>query len=70
MILDRNGLSAVAAGESALEPIFRKAAQIAIPVIVLGEYRYGISQSRNRKHDERWLAEYLATFRILDDSIA
>lgn len=66
MILDTNGLSAVAEGESALEPILREAAQIAIPVIVLGEYRYGISQSRNRKHYERWLAEYLPTFRILD----
>lgn len=66
MILDTNGLSAVAEGESALEPILRKAAQIAIPVIVLGEYRYGISLSRNRKHYERWLAEYLPTFRILD----
>lgn len=66
MILDTNGLSAVAEGEAALEPILRKAAQIAIPVIVLGEYRYGISQSRNRKHYERWLAEYLPTFRILD----
>lgn len=66
MILDTNGLSAVAEGESALEPVLREAAQIAIPVIVLGEYRYGISQSRNRKHYERWLAEYLPTFRILD----
>jgi predicted nucleic acid-binding protein len=56
----------VAEGESALEPILRKAAQIAIPVIVLGEYRYGISHSRKRKHYERWLAEYLPTFRILD----
>lgn len=43
MILDTNGLSAVADGHSALEPILRKAAQIAIPLIVLGEYRYGIS---------------------------
>jgi tRNA(fMet)-specific endonuclease VapC len=66
VILDTNGLSAVAEGESALEPILRKAAQIAIPVIVLGEYRYGISHSRKRKHYERWLAEYLPTFRILD----
>lgn len=41
MILDTNRLSAVAEGESALEPILRKADQIAIPVIVLGEYRYG-----------------------------
>ena len=66
MILDTNGLSALAEGDAALEPILRTAAQIAIPVIVLGEYRYGISQSRHRVHYERWLAEYLPEFRILD----
>ena len=33
MILDTNGLSAMAEGEPALEPILRKAAQLAIPVI-------------------------------------
>jgi len=59
MILDTNGLSAVADGEAALEPILCKAAQIAIPVIVLGEYRYGISHSHDRKHYEKWLTEYL-----------
>ena len=66
MILDTNGLSAMADGQSTLEPILRKAAQIAIPVIVLGEYRYGISHSRDRKHYEQWLIEYLPKFRILD----
>ena len=66
MILDTNGLSAVAEGEAALEPILRRAAQLAIPVVVLGEYRYGISQSRHRLHYERWLVEYLPEFRILD----
>jgi len=38
VILDTNGLSAVAESESAQEHILRKAAQIVIPVIVLGEY--------------------------------
>ncbi len=66
MILDTNGLSALAEGESGLEPLLRRASQVAIPVIVLGEYRYGISQSRNRIHYEQWLAEYLPSFRILD----
>jgi len=66
VILDTNGLSAVAEGEAALEPILRKATQLSIPVIVLGEYRYGVSQSRHRLHYERWLAEYLPKFRILD----
>ena len=66
MILDTNGLSALAEGEPALEPLLRKAAQIAIPVIVLGEYRYGIAHSRDRKHYEEWLTAYLSRFRILD----
>jgi len=66
VILDTNGLSALAEGDVALEPILRRAAQIEIPVIVLGEFRYGISQSRHRVQYERWLAEYLREFRILD----
>jgi tRNA(fMet)-specific endonuclease VapC len=66
VILDTNGLSAVAEGEPALEAILRKAVQVAIPVIVLGEYRYGIAQSRDRNHYEQWLSEYLPKFRILD----
>jgi tRNA(fMet)-specific endonuclease VapC len=66
VILDTNGLSALAEGEPGLEPLLRRAAQVAIPVIVLGEYRYGISQSRNQLHHEQWLAEYLPSFRILD----
>jgi tRNA(fMet)-specific endonuclease VapC len=66
VILGTNGLSALAEGDSALEPVVRTAALLAIPVIVLGEYRYSISQSSYRAHYERWLAEYLADFRVLD----
>lgn len=66
MILDTNGLSALADGDAALEPVLRKALQLALPVIVLGEYRYGISQSRHRADYEKWMAEFLPTFRILD----
>jgi len=65
VILDTNGLSAVADGEAELEPILQRASEVAIPVIVLGEYRYGISQSRDRAQYEDWLAEYLPAFRIL-----
>lgn len=36
------------------------AADIAIPVIVLGEFRYGIAHSRHRKRYEAWLLELLA----------
>jgi tRNA(fMet)-specific endonuclease VapC len=66
MILDTNGLSAIAEGDPRLEPILRRATQIAVPVIVLGEYRYGIQQSRERQRYEHWLVEYLSKFRVLD----
>lgn len=66
MILDTNGLSALAEGEPALESILAQASQVAIPVIVLGEYRYGISLSRYRKQYEQWLGQFLTTFRILE----
>jgi predicted nucleic acid-binding protein len=38
---------------------------IAIPVIVLGEYRFGIARSRRRVEYERWLAESLRLCQIL-----
>ncbi|MGB6387433.1 MAG: type II toxin-antitoxin system VapC family toxin [Terriglobales bacterium] len=66
MILDTNGLSAVADGDAALEPILRKSAEIAVPVIVLGEYRYGIRQSRDRQRYEQWLTESIRNYRVLD----
>ena len=63
MILDTNGLSALADGDVTLEPILRQATSISLPVIVLGEYRYGIRQSRHRARFQRmtcglrpWLA--------------
>jgi hypothetical protein len=40
VILDTSGLLAVADGDAALEPILRKAAEVAVPVVVLGAYRY------------------------------
>jgi len=65
VILDTNGLSALADGDKGLEPFLRRADQIAIPVIVLGEYKYGIRQSQNQKRYERWLAEVIAGCRVL-----
>jgi tRNA(fMet)-specific endonuclease VapC len=66
VILDTNAFFAMAEGEPGLEPVLRQATQVGIPVIVLGEYRFGIAQSRKRAHYEHWLSEYLPVFRILD----
>jgi predicted nucleic acid-binding protein len=65
VILDSDGLSALADGDTNLEPLLQQADEIAIPAIVLGEYKYGIRQSRHRMRYERWLAEVLASCRVL-----
>jgi tRNA(fMet)-specific endonuclease VapC len=66
VILDTKALSALADGESTLEPILREASEVALPVIVLGEFRYGVRQSRDRQRYEQWLTESLGNFQILD----
>lgn len=65
MILDTNALSAVADNEPAAVRIFSHAATIELPVIVLGEYRFGIAQSRRRNEYEKWLGELIAATRVL-----
>ena len=68
MILDTNTLSAFADGVSDLRPWVQQAQRLAIPVIVLGEYRFGIQQSRFRSRLENWLEENLRFYLILDVS--
>jgi tRNA(fMet)-specific endonuclease VapC len=65
VILDTNGLTAIADGDSGATKRFLRADEVAIPVIVLGEYRFGISQSRHRQEYERWLSEMVAACRVL-----
>ena len=66
MILDTNALSAIAEGEAAVAKTCTGASQVAIPVIVLGEYRFGIARSRYRDELERWLAEMVSVCRVLE----
>ncbi|MBI2749420.1 MAG: type II toxin-antitoxin system VapC family toxin [Burkholderiales bacterium] len=65
MILDTNALSAFADGEAGVGDVMRRQARAAIPVIVLGEFRYGIAQSRHRSTYEAWLESELPHFEIL-----
>lgn len=65
MILDTNALSAVADDDLAAVRIFSQAETIELPVIVLGEYRFGIAQSRRRKEYEEWLGELMEATRVL-----
>jgi len=66
MIIDTNALSAAADDDPALITILARAEQMAIPVLVLGEYRFGIAQSRHRADYERWLEGLLDDCVVLD----
>ena len=59
MILDTNELSAWVAGRTAIERSHRSARRLVIPSIVLGEYYFGIRQSRHRVRYEDWLRRFL-----------
>jgi tRNA(fMet)-specific endonuclease VapC len=65
MILDTNALSAVADDDAAAVAVLSRADLIAIPVVVIGEYRFGIAQSRNRATYENWLAGLLNDCMVL-----
>ena len=65
MIVDTNALSAFVDGDTAVGDILRQQARACIPVIVLGEFRYGIAQSRHRATYEQWLKSELDHFEVL-----
>ena len=66
MILDTNALSAIAEGQTGAARQFTVAGDVAVPVIVLGEYRFGIAQSRHRRQYESWLKEFVLVARVLE----
>ncbi len=66
MILDTNALSAFVDGDPDVGGILRQEKRAAIPVIVIGEFRYGIAASRHRAIYEAWLDRHLPDFEVLD----
>ena len=66
MILDTGALSAVADGDTSAMALVAGADRVALPVIVLGEYRLGIAQSRHRAGYETWLRQWIAAVTVLD----
>ena len=53
LILDTNALSALAEGDREAGNEVVRAERAALPVIVLGEYRFGISQLRHKDEHDR-----------------
>lgn len=66
MILDTNALSAAADYEPDALEVVAGAERLAVPVIVLGEYRLGIAQSRHRADYEDWLLQWIGAVSVLE----
>lgn len=64
MILDTNALSAWADGDTAVEAPLLMADRLVVPVVVLGEFLFGIRQSRRRRAYEEWLRRRLPSTEI------
>ena len=69
MILDTNALSAYLDKTPAAVEIISEVSDIAIPVIVAGEFAFGIAQSRHREAYERSLQRMLDRCTVLDVGI-
>ena len=59
MILDTNALSAWAEGLLSAKDRYRTASRLVVPTVVLGEFYFGIRQSRRRARYEGWLRRFL-----------
>jgi tRNA(fMet)-specific endonuclease VapC len=65
LILDTSALSAFADGDEKLLRVIENESELALPAIVLGEYLYGIQQSRLRTSYETWIKANLPFFDLL-----
>ena len=59
MIFDANALSAWAEGYSSVESHLLSSERLVVPSVVLGEFYFGIRQSRYRIAYEEWIAQHL-----------
>ena len=66
MIVDTNALSAIADERDQIRQVLGNAGAIAVPVIVIGEYRSGIARSRHYQRYQHWLDEFILASRVLD----
>jgi tRNA(fMet)-specific endonuclease VapC len=65
LILDTNALSVAAEGHPGVMGILAGVQQLALPVVVIGEYRYGIAQSRHRARYRR-LDSLITEYTVMD----
>lgn len=65
LILDTDALSAFADGDSGLRQTIDEEQELAVPAVVLGEYLFGIRQSRWRARYEDWLRQTASILPVL-----
>ena len=65
MILDTNALSALAEKQSRILERLEGARRLAVTLITLGEFSFGILGSRRKNELERWLAAFLERAEVL-----
>lgn len=65
MILDTNALSALAEKDASLIGKLGQARRIAVTLISLGEFNFGIRRSRRRAELENWLRALLTRAEVL-----
>lgn len=65
MILDTNALSAWAEGDRFIEPLLRSTTNMLVPVVVLGEFEFGIRQSRHYRRYADWLSTNLESVEVV-----
>ncbi len=65
MILDTNAVSGLLAGDRGLAEILEPVPRHHLPVVVIGEYRFGLVRSRHRRRLTRLLDHLIRESRIL-----
>src|SRR5437762_12096347 len=69
MILDTNALSAFAEGEQKVRELIASQPGPYLPVIVLGEYRFGLMQLRDKSQRLAWLEGLTQHWNVLEITV-
>jgi tRNA(fMet)-specific endonuclease VapC len=66
LILDTNAVSDFAESDQAIMELLEGAERLELPVVVIGEYRFGIAQARKVNDYHDWLERLIAECSVLD----
>ena len=66
MILDTNAISALFEGDRGLADALENCPRLSLPVIAIGEYRYGLKRSRHRQQLAPLLDTLIAESEVLE----